>query len=169
MFAVVKLAAVAAANRRTEIYRVTDSGLLECRSLVGVEWSPWSRAPFEHEAVGVAALSGWPEQIEVFVLDCRGGVWNRWWWHERGWLPEQGFNPLGRPFSRGTARGFSAINSGDGHFNVFVELDDGRSAMLPHVAGPDGPYWRRCKEPGALGDGWWPAYSRGPIGVYRSS
>ena len=164
-----KLAADAASDLRTEIYRVTDSGFLECRSLVGARWSPWSRAPFERKAAGVAALSGWPEQIEVFVLDCRGGVWNRWWWHERGWTPEQGFNPLGQPFSRGTVRGFSAINAGDGHFNVFVELDDGRNAMLPHVAGPDGPYWKRCMEPIALGDGWWPAYSPVPSGVYRSS
>jgi hypothetical protein len=164
-----KLAAVAASDKRTEVYRVSAGGVLESRLLAGSKWSAWSRAPFEDEAVGVAALSGWPEQIEVFVLDRRGRVWNRWWWHERGWLPEQSFSPLGQPFPSGTVRGFSAISAGEGHFNVFVELEDGRSAVLPHVEGPDGPHWRRCEGPDALGDGWWPAYDVLPSGVYRSS
>jgi hypothetical protein len=165
----VKLATVAATNRRTEIYRVTDGGSLECRSFVAAKWSPWSRTPFEHWAIGVATLSGWPDQIEIFVLDRRGGVWNRWWRHGKEWLPKRGFNPLGRPFRQGKARGFSAVSAGDGHFNVFVEQEDGRTAVLPHVAGPDGPHWWRCDGPEALGDGWWSAFGPLPSGIYRSS
>lgn len=166
-----RLSAVAASDRRTEVYRITDGGDLQCRSLESAKseegWSAWERAPFEPEAVGVAAISGWPEQIEVFVIDRAGVVWNRWWWSGRGWAPQDGFNSLGTPFANEDIRGFSALGAGAGHFNVFVEARDGRVAVLPHVDSAQGPVWRRCEGPDALSDGWWPAFGPASSEVYR--
>lgn len=165
-----KLSTVAASDRRTEAWRVTEDGQLKRRWLDAgaAEWSPWRHVPFAPRALGVAAISGWPEQIEVFVVDASGAVWNRWWWLDRGWLPRDGaFNPLGRPFAEVGVRGFSALSAGAGHFDVFVEAADDRTAVLPHVEGPDGPHWRRCEGAEALGDGWWPAYAPASRGAYR--
>lgn len=163
--------ASAASHRRTEVYRVTAAGSLEHRwldtSRPGTTWTDWQRAPFAHAAVAVAAISGWDEQIEVFVVDRSCRVWNRWWWYERGWEPADRFNPLGAPFGQIQPRALSALSAGGGHFNVFVEGPDGQMAMLPHVNGPGGPFWRRCEGPEALGDGWWPAFGALPEGVYR--
>ncbi len=166
------IAAVVASDVRLEVYRVTAGGGVEHRWLdasadVGT-WTEWQRSPFDRVAQAVSAISGWGKQIEVFVLDIEGEVWNRWWWKDRGWLPVAGYNRLGRPFV-GDAHQISAVNTGSGHFNLFVEAVDGRLAMLPHVNGPDGPYWRRCPYLDALNDGWWPAFSPISNETYRQS
>jgi hypothetical protein len=166
------MSAIAASDRRTEVFRVTSTGAVEHRWLdtaaPSPEWSAWCRAPFEPAAVAVSAISGWDEQIEVFVLDDLGRVWNRWWWHDRGWTPTHEFNPLGTPFGPAIRpRALSALSAGGGHFNVFVQAPDGRLAMLPHVLGPEGPHWHHCGDPEALDDGWWPAFSPVSIGMYR--
>jgi hypothetical protein len=167
----VTISAVAASDRRVEVFRVTGDGRLEHRWLdltaVDPVWSRWQAAPLETAAVAVAAISGWDEQIEIFVLDHAGHVWNWWWWQSRGWTPSSGLNPLGAPFGPGS-RGLSAFSAGHGHFNVFVEGPRGDLAVLPHVLGPDGPFWRRCSGPRSLGDGWWPAFGQ-PQGIYRTS
>jgi hypothetical protein len=163
------ISAVAASDRRVEVFRITSNGRLLQRWLdlaaAGTGWSGWHTAPIEAAAVAVAAISGWDEQIEVFVLDNLGRVWNRWWWQCRGWTPTDGFNLLGAPFGP-RSRDLSAFSAGHGHFNVFVEAPDGELAVLPHVNGPNGPFWQRCTGPRSLGDGWWPAFSP-PDGVYR--
>lgn len=165
-----KLVAIAASDRRTELFRVTDSGQLEHRWLIadsgGAEWSAWSFAPFDGQVVDVAAISGWSEQIEVFVLDDVGGVWNRWWWEHKGWEPTDGFDFRGRPFQGQPVRGIAALSAGGGHFNVFVEAQDGRVAMLPHLARA-GKTWLLCDSDDALGDGWWPAFEGDPERLYR--
>ncbi|MCX2950179.1 hypothetical protein [Lentzea sp. NEAU-D7] len=166
-----KISAVAASDLRTEVFQVNSAGDLEHRWLdttrPAAEWTAWRRAPFEPVAVAVAAISGWAEQIEVFVLDTSGTVWNRWWWHDRGWTPVDRFNPLGAPFGRSGSRDLSALSAGNGHFNVFVGAEDGRLAVLPHINGPQGPYWHRCDTAERLGDGWWPAFSPASTGAYR--
>lgn len=165
------VSAAAASSRRTEVYRVMAPGLLEHRWLdtsdAGAVWTDWVRAPFPPTAVVVAAISGWDEQLEVFVVDRSGQVWNRRWWHGRGWEPADRFNPLGAPFGTVHPRSLAALSAGGGHFNVFVEDRDGRLAMLPHVNGSDGPHWRRCGGPEALRDGWWPAFHVVSSGGYR--
>lgn len=163
-----RLAAVAASNRRTTVFRVTDSGRLVHRWIDEGQsrWAEWSPAPLEVQAQGVAAISGWPEQIEVFALDVDGGVWNRWWWADRSWTPA-GFNWLGRPFPEERAIAVSALSAGDGHFNVFVESQSGEMAVLPHLPGEGGATWRRCEHPSALGDGWWPAWDPDSVGAFR--
>jgi hypothetical protein len=89
-----KLVATAASDRRTELFRVTESGQLEHRWLSAgprqANWSAWSVAPFDGQVVDIAVISGWPEHIEIFVLDDAGGVWNRWWWEHKGWEPADG-------------------------------------------------------------------------------
>jgi hypothetical protein len=164
------IAVVAASDRRTEVYRLTSYGRLEHRWLDTSRpehgWTEWQRAPFEGTAVAVAAISGWDEQVEIFVLDAEGQVWNRWWWHDRGWQPKGGFNPLGAPFPF-RARALSALSAGNGHFNVFVESADGELAVLPHVNGADGYYWRRSCGPDALNDGWWPTFAPSSKDAFR--
>jgi hypothetical protein len=165
------ISAVAASDRRTEVFRIDAVGNLEHRWLdttnPEAEWTTWCRAPFEPTALAVAAISGWDEQIEVFVLDSSGTVWNRWWWYDRGWTPADRFNPLGAPFGASESHALSALSAGDGHFNVFVEAVDGRLAVLPHVNGPEGPFWHRCDSPEILGDGWWPAFTSASTRTYR--
>ena len=127
-------------------------------------------APFAPVAVAVAAISGWDEQIEVFVADRLGRV------EPVVVVPAR----LGarRPVqpARCAVRSNAAAeflvgvahSAGDGHFNVFVEGLDGQLAVLPHVIGPEGPFWRRCEGREALGDGWWPAFDDSlPHSVYR--
>lgn len=164
------LVAVAASDRRTELFRVTASGELEHRWLGAkpgeARWSPWSIAPFVGKVIDVAAISGWPEQIEVFVLDGSGGVWNRWWWEHKGWEPADRFDFRGRPFRDDPVRGIAALSAGGGHFNVFVEAQDGRTAMLPHLV-REGEKWQLCDSSVALGDGWWPAFEADLRGLYR--
>lgn len=155
-----RILAVAASNVRTVVLRVTDAGHLEHRWLPAHDgdpgWSPWMRAPFDGQVSDAAALSGWPRQIEIFVLDADGGVWNRWWWDNRGWEPSHDFSYRGRPFA-GPAAGIAALSAGGGHFNVFVTSHDGRVAMLPHVNSFD-QKWRPCPGDTDLQDGWWPAF-----------
>ncbi|QKV80635.1 hypothetical protein [Amycolatopsis sp. Hca4] len=164
------MVAVAASDLHWEVHRVTADGAVEHRWLdtaTGAsEWTGWRRSPFHGTAAALSALSGWDRQLEVFVLDVEGRVWNRWWWQDRGWSPVGGYNGLGRPFSDG-ARHISAVNAGQGHFTVFVEAADGKIAMLPHVVGPGGPHWRRCPHADSLGDGWWPAFAPGSGAAYR--
>ncbi len=166
----VKLVAVAASDVRSEIFRLTPAGELEQRWLSGKRgerrWSSWSVAPFAGNIVDVAAISGWPSHIEVFVLDDVGGVWNRWWWEDRGWQPEGGFEFHGRPFGEISAQAIAALSGGDGHFNVFVEAFDGQLAMLPHLP-RDVDNWQLCESDGALADGWWPAFAPPSDRVYR--
>ena len=122
------IACVAAGANRTAVFRVTNDGSLEHRWIDAArtpQWCPWQRAPFDGDAAGVAAISGWDEQIEVFVLDRGGCVWNRWWWVDRGWIPSDGFNRLGTPFPGRPTRGLSALSAGSGHFDVMVEAADG--------------------------------------------
>lgn len=167
------VSAVAAAFHRTVVFRITDDGGLEQRwvepGCVGDGWSAWERAPFDRRAIGVAAISGWDEQIEVFLVDSSGHVWNRWWWRDRGWTPPDAFNPLGAPFVGSESRGLAALSAGGGHFNVFLEAVDGRWAVLPHLPGPRGASWLRCDRPDALGDGWWPAFGPAAPMIYRTS
>lgn len=164
------LIAVAASDRRTELFRLSPAGAIEHRWLVGgsgqARWSPWSFAPFTGTAIGLAAISGWSEQVEVFVLDDTGGVWNRWWWEDRGWEPADGFEFHGRPFGDEPVRSIAALSAGGGHFDVFVEALDGRIAVLPHLDRP-GPRWLLCTTDAALGDGWWPAFGDGLEQLYR--
>lgn len=168
-----RIIAVAASTVRTMVLRVSASGRLEQRWLpfddANPAWSDWTEAPFGGEVIDAAAISGWPQQIEIFVLDSHGGVWNRWWWPDKGWKPESGFSYRGRPFGQ-PASAITALNAGNGHFNVFVESHDGRIATLPHVNTYDSK-WRPCPSAtNGLHDGWWPAfdYTAADI-VYRSS
>jgi hypothetical protein len=160
-------AAVSAGPHRTELYRIRD-GRVESRTIEASDarWSDWTATPFDGRAIGVAAISGWPEQIEVFVLDDTGAVFNRWWWTGKGWLPSDGFSPLGRPFDQAAAPQLAVFNAGGGHFNLFVSTGE-TIAMLPHLFTPDGLTWQRCKGPESLGDGWWPAFGPSPRDVYR--
>ena len=156
-----RLAVVAASDQCAMAFRVVGASVEE-RSLdttvPNSEWTQWGRAPFESQAVAVAAISGWDTQIELFVLDAAGQVWNRWWWLGRGWTPTASFNLLGTPFPDRQSRDLAACSAGGGHFMLCVQHADGTVATLPHVNGPDGPFWLRCHEQAALGDGWWPAF-----------
>jgi hypothetical protein len=167
------ICAIAASDRRTHVFRISTDRTLEHRWLdtanPEAQWTSWQRDPFRHPVAGVTAISGWEEQIEVFLLDSSGRVWNRWWWQQRGWAPRAAFNPLGTPFAGCEATSITALNAGRGHFNVFVEAANGQIAMLPHVTGPDGHFWLRCTGPEALDDGWWPAFESTSHGAYIST
>lgn len=157
------------------LLKVTASGRLEHRWLPAEQgaagWSAWTPAPFDGRILDVVAISGWPQQIEIFVLDAEGSVWNRWWWKDRDWEPKTGFSYRGRPFG-GPAAGIAALSAGEGHFNVFVASLDGRIATLPHVQTYE-TKWRPCPQRHDLHDGWWPAFDYstddivypGPAGV----
>ena len=54
-----------------------------------VPWRVFHDFEFDRPAIDVAAVSGWPEHAEVFVLDRTGRVWHRWWWKEGGWMVER--------------------------------------------------------------------------------
>jgi hypothetical protein len=164
------MAAVAASTLRTDVVRISTGGAIEQRTLEknAADWTPWRSAGFGGRAIALSALSGSPGQVEIFALDDVGGVWNRWWRSEPGWLPAGGFNPLGRPFTHG-AVDIAAFSAGAGYFACFVEHRDGQMALLPHQPGRDGvATWRRCMRPDALGDGWWPAFVNDSAATYRS-
>ena len=165
------ICAITASDRCTHLFRVTTERALQHRWLdttdPAAQWTSWQGAPFPHPVAGVGAISGWEEQIEIFLLDTSGRVWNRWWWQQRGWIPQDTFNLLGTPFASGQATSITALTSGKGHFNVFVEAVGGQIAMLPHIAGPEGYFWLRCTGPEALDDGWWPALKSTSHRAYR--
>lgn len=167
----IRIVATAASAARTMLLRIDDTGRLEQRWLPASDddggWTPWMIAPIDAPVADVAVISGWSRQIEIFVLDSDGGVWNRWWWEDRDWEPRDGFSYRGRPFG-GPAAGIAALSAGDGHFNVFVAALDGRIATLPHVDTFE-VKWRSCPHGRGLNDGWWPAfdYTEDDV-VYRS-
>lgn len=164
------ICAIAASSERTYLLRLTAHHA-EHRWLdttrPAESWSSWESLPFAGHVVDIAAVSGWDQQIEIFVLDSHGQVWNRWWWPETGWTPRSEFNPLGTPFDDSESSSIAALNAGGGHFVVFVEAADGRVAVLPHISDGNRPAWRRHPEPQALNDGWWPAFPSSSHAVYR--
>lgn len=145
------LASAAVRGHHGEVWRVTPRHRVEHRWFENGRWSEWHDFTFERPALDVAAVSGWREHIEVFVLDRNGTVWHRWWWKDSGWHPR--FEDLGRPFGTIATRGISAFSAQDGHMDVLVEAEDGRIANMWFE---DGRGWRGCDDASSLGDGWWP-------------
>lgn len=86
------------------------------------QWSGWEDFGFDHGARDVAATSGWPEHIELFVLAADGIVWHRWWWLAERWN-EEGFLQLGQPFEDHECRAhaIAAASRHPGHMDVQVQ------------------------------------------------
>lgn len=144
------LAAVGIKDHHAEVWRVTARQRLEHRWFEDGGWSKWHDFEFDRPALDVAAVSGWPEHAEVFVLDRTGRVWHRWWWKEGGWAEQ--FSDLGRPFGDDAVKGVTALSGAEGHMDVFVEADDGRVGNLWYLDDE----WRRSEGENCLNDGWWP-------------
>lgn len=150
--AAVGMASAAVEQHHEEVWRVTERQRIEHRWHSDGSWSDWYNFEFERPALDVAAVSGWPDHIEVYVLDTTGRVWHRWWWKNSLWDPA--FHDLGQPFGGDAPRGISATSAHPGHMDVFVEAADGRVANLWYVDGGGG--WNHCEDEWALTDGWWP-------------
>jgi hypothetical protein len=139
-----------------ELFRVTPEGRIEHRWFPRTEdrddpyWSGWVDFPFRGRAVDVAAVSAWPEHLEVFVLDAEGKVWNRFWWLEGRWNPDS-FRYLGKPFASAQATAIAAASWAVGHMDVQVEAVDRRVRNIWY----DGNRWRYRNEETSE---WWEAW-----------
>lgn len=167
----VRLIAVAASTVRTMVLRITASGTLEHRWVPTDDttpgWSDWTEAPFDGRIVDAAAISGWPQQIEISSLMLRAASGT-----DGGGPTEAGSLRRGSPTAASRSQRPPPLSLRSAPV-MATSTSSSRPTTarspLPHVNTFD-TKWRQCPlHVNEMADGWWPAfdYTAADI-IYRS-